>query len=128
MRATPALERFVRDTLGCGCPDAVFEHVERSRGPLQAGGAEAAEWIGIGGRLLIAVVDRDAVPGLDTGLAAACAEGLQRRDAGGFNRFRLVVPVVAGLDRAALEQAFDPLGAADERLHLHLVAPEELPP
>lgn len=128
MHASPELERFVRDILGCGCPDTVFEHVIRARGPLWAGGNQAAEWIGLGGRLLVAVVDRDAAAGLHAGLAAACTEGLRRRDAGGFNRFRLVVPSIPGLDRAALEQAFAPHGAANERLHLHLVAPEDLPP
>jgi hypothetical protein len=124
MRAPPELERFIRDTLGCGCPDEVFDHVAVVRGPLRAGSGESAWWIEVGGRLLIAVVDVDEVAPAE--LTAIYAAAAHRRDADGFNRFRLVVASAQRTE--GLEAAFAPIGAADDRLHLHLVVPADLPP
>ena len=50
-QADPAVETFVRGTLGCGCPDEVFQQVEESA--LAAPEAPAAWRIAIGGRLLV---------------------------------------------------------------------------
>lgn len=126
MRASPELEGFIRQTLGCGCPDSVFESVTIRSEPLTASSACHASWIEVGGRLLIAVCRYHA--NLDGQLAALFDAARARRDRDGFNRFRLVV-AGAPVDAAALlERAFAPLAAADDRLHLHLVAPTELPP
>lgn len=126
MRATPELERFIRQTLGCGCPDAVFESVRIRRAPLLEGDAAQAWWIEVGGRLLIAVCDAD--PVLAARLAGLFDAARAHRDAHGFNRFRLVVASEAASDRATLEQAFATFAALDDRQHLHLVSPTELPP
>jgi hypothetical protein len=126
MQATPELHHFVRQTLGCGCPDSVFDSVRIDRAPLLPGGAQPAWWIEIGGRLLIAVCD-DA-PGLAARLPEVFDAARTRRDATGFNRFRLVVVVTPATDSAALERAFAPIGGADDRLHLHPIEPARLPP
>lgn len=126
MRAPPELERFIRQTLGCGCPDSVFESVSITRGPVGAGASDQACWIEVGGRLLIAVCAYR--PGLAARLADLFDAAARRRDSAGFNRFRLVVTDAQGEDRIALETAFAPLGARDDRLHLHLVAADAVPP
>lgn len=127
MRASPELRDFIRRTLGCGCPDAVFEAVAVRRGALARAAREEAWWIEVGGRLLIAVADAEAAPGLAGRLAEVVDVGCASRDKDGFNRFRLVVPSVPGLDADALGAAFAPLASGDDRLHLHVVAPGALP-
>ncbi len=126
MRASPELERFVRRTLGCGCPDAVFESVSIRHAPLAEAWRGSASWIEVGGRLLIAVCHHEA--GLATRLDAILAAGLARRERDGFNRFRLVVAGAPPAEAGLLEARFAPHAAADDRLHLHLVDPAELPP
>lgn len=126
MRAPPEIERFVRETLGCGCPDTVFADVRVTRGALLPGAPGAAWWLEIGGRLLIAVTTDEA--GLAGRLPAVVQAARERRDADGFNRFRLVVATGPRTDAAALRTAFASLAAGDERLHLHLVEPAALPP
>jgi hypothetical protein len=126
MRASPELERFIRQTLGCGCPDAVFASVTVRRGPLTDTAADPAWWIGVGGRLLIAVCHHTA--GLEPSLDAAVSAGRARRDRDGFNRFRLVIAGTPSAAAESLKQRFARHADADDRLHLHLVAPSELPP
>ncbi len=128
MRASSELERFIRDTLGCGCPDEVFQSVTVGRGLLDADGDRVAWWIEVGGRLLIAVTEDDGPARLADRLGAIYASAALRRDTAGFNRFRLVVVNAPGTDPSPLEQAFAPIGADDDRLHLHVVVPSDLPP
>jgi hypothetical protein len=54
--------------------------------------------------------------------------GREERDAGKFNRFRLVVvtPDIQPARQILLRQ-FDTLSERDERLHLHIVTPDQLP-
>jgi len=128
MRAPPELERFIRDTLGCGCPDEVFEAVTVSRGALAGNGDDMAWWIQVGGRLLIAVTESDDQGALASRLAQVYADAARRRDAAGFNRFRLVVVIDPVAEASQLEGAFVPIGVGDDRLHLHVVTPGDLPP
>ena len=125
MRATPELERFIRNTLGCGCPDEVFESVTVTRGLLAADGDESAWWIEVGGRLLIAVTENSDQDALTSRLTRIYDDATRRRDAAGFNRFRLVV--VADKAMTGLETAFTSIGVSDDRLHLHFVTADDLP-
>ena len=116
------LEPLVRDELGCTCPDAVFEHIVLPSGPSDHPG----DWpegvlVGVGGRLLILLVEDWRPAELAPRLAAVYARARALRDAGGYNRFRLVLAVADGVDTASLETAFADLALPDERLHLHLV-------
>lgn len=120
--ATPALERFARETLGCRCSAEVFERVEDDRSPL-TGLPEIGRRIAIGGRLLIYLAEAP-----DGGRAAERVPvwihaGLAERDGRGMNRLRLVV----GLDdpspeaAALIESAFRGLPDLDDRVHLHVL-------
>ncbi len=109
--------RFVRDVLGCTCPDEVLERIEIDRRP----GDPPLTRIRVGGRLLIYLL-APPVPERAEGIVTRLlAEGLAERDAGGYNRFRLVLAAEApaGL-RAAAEAAFGST-RPDERTHLHVV-------
>ena len=114
----PGIERFVRDILGCSCPDEVFRDIGRAA-------LTDAPWylqIRVGGRLLIYLADADRADSLPALVAAALHHGVAERDRDGFNRFRLVLCGAApeGL-RAVAEQAFADAPERDERTHLHLV-------
>ena len=124
--ATPALERFARETLGCQCAPEVFRHVEDS--PLDLPGLPApARRIAFGGRLLVYLCPvSDATA---TAVAAGerigdwVAAGLAERDRRGMNRLRLVLATEAWTPAAAqvIETAFARLPGLDDRVHLHLI-------
>jgi len=122
------VEGFVRGALGCACPPAVFGDIRLETDPAGFPGLPGARLLAIGGRLLVLLID-----GTATAMPAAQIETLLRRgrdlrDAGGFNRFRLVI-VAPQEVHAGLPAAFDPdsLATSDDRLHLHTIAPAQLP-
>jgi hypothetical protein len=117
------LWRFVRDTLGCGCPDEVLAAI---RCEVIPGSPVKRRRLDVGGRLLVWVVDEARSP-IGEMVAACLRAGVEERDRLGFNRFRLVVagsdPQLEELARAA----FDARRPVDDRVHLHLLSPELLP-
>ena len=118
-----AIEGFVRETLGCACPDEVFAAIEDGeRGGLRR--------IAVGGRLLVYLV-APARGGLTADqLDGYLSRGRRERDELGFNRFRLVIAAddERTTEAEALTGAFERLRAGDERLHLHLIPSSRLPP
>ena len=124
-----AIEQFVRTVLGCSCPAAVFRTVSLEDNPPAFAGLAAARLLRIGGRLLVLLLEtgeRD-VPALP--LEQLFARGRQLRDAEACNRFRLVVAVPAPETvRQPLAERFARFGGRDERLHLHVVSADQLPP
>lgn len=125
-QADPAVETFVRGTLGCGCPDEVFQQVEESA--LAAPEAPAAWRIAIGGRLLVYLWQPARGASIAAGVAALMRAGRSERDTQGFNRLRLVVAGPSPTDLAApATAAFEAASAGDGRAHLHVLASAELP-
>lgn len=107
--------RFVREGLGCSCPEEVLDRIGIDAGD------PALTRLRVGGRLLVHLIAcpawADPAPILPRRLAAGVAE----RDAGGFNRFRLVLATEEPARlRPAAEAAFASLGM-DARTHLHVV-------
>ena len=122
------VEGFVRDALGCACPLAVFGDIRLETDPAGFADIPGARLLTIGGRLLMLLVDAAA-----TDLGAARVDALLRRgrdlrDAGGFNRFRLVIVGSPG-ECAGAPATLDPdsVLTQDDRLHLHTIAPAQLP-
>jgi hypothetical protein len=123
------MQRFIRSTLGCACPEEVLQWIECSHSRPVAEHGLCLTRIDVGGRLLVYVVTgavapetaADALPGL-------LAAGLAERQRSGFNRLRLVV---AGDDPEAIrplaERAFAASVPHDDHVHLHVVADHELP-
>jgi len=105
---------FVRETLGCGCPEALFARIAACRP--QPGLLE----LRIGGRLLVHVRPASAGAELAGAVQHWTRRGLAVRDRRGYHRFRLVL---TGHDPAALAQAAGPAFAAastgDQCAHLH---------
>lgn len=110
-----AIERFVRQDLGCACPESVFDHIDVSAGPDRTG----IELV-IGDRLLVRAYEVADIR--EAQLRLWTEDGVRRRDAQGLNRFRLVLaverPEAVG---AAARTAFERLALPDDRVHLHLL-------
>ncbi len=123
----PAVIRFVREVIGCNCPDEVFRNIEVQRGSSAVKACSADCELRIGGRLLI-VVTSEPIAHLSARLAQVIAEGKRARDDRQFNRFRLVVQTEnATQEREKLLHAFEAFAEKDERTHLHVFGKTEVP-
>lgn len=94
-----SIERFVRGTLGCRCPDRVFETIAIQR-DFAAGGDSHCTRLVVGDRLLIYIVQDAGAPAV----RRLARTGLSERNDCGYNRFRL-----------------------DDRAHLHVIAAQTVP-
>ena len=122
------IERFVRGGLGCRCPPEVFGDIDLAPLSGAAGGGPYLR-LALGRRLLIHMVN-SAAHGRPAEALARCAQsGLEERDAGGFNRFRLVWVAPDGTAGAttALAEAFAAATGGDVRAHLHVLAADQVP-
>ena len=130
MNAVPinakAVTRFVREVLGCNCPDEVFQRMCFQRGSTAVRSCPVDYELQIGGRLLIVVssaAEELANPAI---LEEVIGEGKRARDRAKFNRFRLIVP--AGKEESdALLRSFLEIKNRDEKTHLHVVEPALVP-
>jgi hypothetical protein len=123
------LQRFIRSTLGCGCPDEVLQWIECSHSEPVPDHNLLLTRIDVGGRLLVYVVEGDEPPeAAADALPALIAAGLTERDRAGFNRLRLVV---ASDDPDAIlpvaERVFAESAPRDGNIHLHVVEAGDLP-
>ena len=113
---------FVRNTLGCGCPDEIIERIEIDRSPTGEPGLD------VGGRLLVRVLQTAGLEEVAAELGKIVVRARAERDRRGFNRLRFVVAddrperVVEALAGALVE---DP--PIDDRVHVHIVHPTLLP-
>ena len=122
-----AVTRFVREVIGCNCPDEAFRHIAIQRGSSAVKACSADCELRIGGRLLI-VVTSEPVAGLAAHLAEVIAEGKRARDEGKFNRFRLVVQAGKRAEGTAERfRAFESVSHKDERTHVHVLPKGEVP-
>ena len=121
------VERFVRGTLGCGCPDDAFRTVSVSHLPRTPGRPAVLQLL-VGSRLLVHVASAPQDAQTADWIEQLAASGRAARDRHGYNRFRLVVvgtfPATGSGD---LEARFARAVARDERAHLHLLGAHQLP-
>jgi hypothetical protein len=123
-----ALASFVRDVLGCACPDEVLRSITVDRGHLVPGLDVEVTRLDVGGRLLVWVVPASVTQPVPALVAVAVDAGIAERDRRACHRFRLVL---AAADPAAIDQpardAFAACEQVDDRVHLHVVAVEDCP-
>ena len=120
--ASPELERFARETLGCNCAPEVFRQVATDLATLPGLSAPVSR-ISIGGRLLIYLIPLNGpAPALER-IGDWAAAGLAERERRGMNRVRLVLGLADATPAATapIASAFAQLPVRDERLHLHLL-------
>lgn len=119
------VRHLVRDVLGCGCPEEVFDDVQVAfPARLAHQAVPGSAKLVVGGRLLIVVVPADSLADVEKDARALLARGRAARDACDLNRFRLVlVGRVAPAVRTRLEAAARRL---DTRTHVHVIPASRL--
>ncbi len=119
MQAYPEIKRFVQETLGCSCPDDVFNRIDYTKH------GNDGLWnrkIDVGGRLLIYILEPHKNCEIHELVRSALRQGVEERNKEGFNRFRLVVVASPpGELKGPVESAFAGSGYADDRTHVHVV-------
>ena len=119
--ASSDLQRFVRGTLGCKCPDDVFQSVAIEC-------REDHTRLMIGNRLLIYVMETTAEPPAGNTVSRLVEQGLADRNSQRLNRFRLVVACPQpSADFASATAAFAAVAGDDDRAHLHVISADQLP-
>jgi len=115
---------FVKETLGCACPDEVFEKIEAGKAAI-AQFAVGATRIVVGDRLLIYIVSPQSLSELCANIGEAAVMGKNDRDTNKYNRFRLVV--ISDKDSDSSAEAitrFAEAAGSDEKMHLHFIGTE----
>jgi hypothetical protein len=120
------IKTFVQKTLGCGCPEEVFRHIEYQTAiPLE--NHVLAGKINIGNRLLVYIAEITKEEELSDLLPFLVKLGKAERDRLQFNRFRLVL---AAEGTGNLEQHANIVFGnveKDDRVHLHVIRKSEIP-
>jgi len=120
MRDDQNIIKFVRHTLGCRCPDEVFDQIECRNGDSQTNIYTRS--ITLGGRLLIYIWETNDSSIVEAGLPAMLVSGKDERNRRGLNRLRVVIATddVDYIGSIA-QRLFRDLSDKDERVHLHVV-------
>jgi hypothetical protein len=127
MRDESVIRHFVRTSLGCACPDAVFEQIEHTDNPVVSRAQPYAVRMTIGGRLLIYRVGRAQFDGARLKLDDILVAGRSDRDAHDYNRFRAVIIDASPAElHGPLLTEWQRLVAGEKRLHLHVVHPDNM--
>jgi hypothetical protein len=118
MQKYPEIKRFVQETLGCSCPEEVFNKIDYQK----ESDGKSGRKVTVGDRLLIYIITMDVKSNTQGVINSALQHGVEERDNKGLNRFRLVL-VASHPDvlRSSAELAFESSGYTDEKTHLHVV-------
>jgi hypothetical protein len=117
MHPFPEIRSFVQESLGCTCPEEVFQQIS-----LDDGDGQIARKIRVGGRLLVYILDAGRATDLPGAVSEALRDGVRVRERDRFNRFRLVV-VSDEPERISgtVEAAFSGSASRDPKTHLHVL-------
>ena len=119
---------FVRQTLGCDCPEKVFEHIDCQHDIKLNNDISLSYKINIGNRLLIYIIEANDSNFVKSNLSTLVYVGKNERDKRGFNRFRLVIVSDKTNEiKQVAHTMFEVLEDKDEKVHLHIVNKNEFP-
>jgi hypothetical protein len=125
MKNQENIKTFVRQTLGCGCPEEVFEHMD-CRTDVSMDGKRYKR-LSIGNRLLIYIFETVNSDDLDSIIPLLVDKGRNERDRLGFNRLRLVLaPYRIEQIKKAASEIFEKT-QKDEKIHMHIIDRQNLP-
>lgn len=124
-RKNSSIKHFVREHLGCACPDEVFDEITVT---------EQSEIFSlkhtvfeIGGRLFVAVFVPADWHVITMQFGKLVVDGKQFRDQHGYNRFRMVIATEDDDAEKDLQRIFNDLPGIDDKMHLHVIKPDLLP-
>jgi hypothetical protein len=120
-----AVRHLVRDLLGCGCPEEVFDDVLVAfPARLEHASLPGSAKIVVGGRLVVLLIAADTLLDLEQDARVILERSRAMRDACGLNRVRLVlVGAVPARSATRLQAAARRL---DARTHVHVLPAESL--
>ena len=120
-----SIKSFVQNTLGCTCPDTIFDRQEIENG-ITISGVENCVKLCIGEKLLIYLVSIETINNLSTSITSILSEGRKERDSRHLNRFRLVLVAndVEAISGDA-HMVFDSIDDLDDKVHLHVLSNQE---
>lgn len=121
------IERFVRETLGCACPEEVFRDIMCVHEVSLNETLSLRHKIAIGNRLLIYVFTADDRNLVMDALPELVLIGKDERERRGYARLRLVIAsdhpdTISG----PVEKAFNALDSSDDNIHLHIIHAHDL--
>jgi len=120
------LKVFVKNTLGCGCPEKVFEKIDVSK-HLTVGHEKEITRIVVGDTLLIYVIYTELPGDFVDSVESIGLAGKADRDTNNYNRFRLVVSGFEDdMQQKKVSERFSKLFSTDEKIHIHFVTQELL--
>ncbi len=127
MIKTENIKTFVRQTLGCGCPEEVFNHIGYQANIKLDNNILISSKINIGNRLLIYVVEINNQDFIRRTLPNLVEIGKKERDSSGFNRFRLVLATnKLNKIKEVADVTFKTIDK-DEKIHLHIIPKNDIP-
>lgn len=118
------MKTFIQQTLGCGCPEPVFDSMLTDIITIAAWPSLPITRLLIGQRLLVYCVRLDQASGAL--LSALAVHGRRERDENGYNRVRLVIfSTQPDHDGPMLMTLFPAIQGDDERIYLHVMSINE---
>ena len=125
MTSNESIKNFVRNTLGCKCPEHVFEQIDDQ--PVTSEISPHTRSITIGGKLLLYVWEVGSADQLEEGVAAILAAGKEARNELGLNRFRaILVTGDPSTIKSRADLCFSQFSDLDEKMHLHVISRQGL--
>jgi hypothetical protein len=114
--------QFVREVLGCQCPEAVLNTLEILEPDKHLPVSGSVRTIVVGQRLLIYLWRPERMMNLECELSSLIIAGRQERDRRKLNRFRAVIATdQVASTRVLAERSFGQIGGLDDKVHLHVV-------
>lgn len=112
---------FVKDTLGCGCPEKVFEKIDVGKRQADEHEKDVIRIV-VGDTLLIYLIRPELYADLADSVVSIGLAGKADRDTNNYNRFRLVVSGFEDdVQQVKVSDRFSKLFNEDEKMHIHFV-------
>jgi hypothetical protein len=121
------IKTFVRQTLGCGCPEEVFERINCQIDVALDEKILLRTKLSVGNRLLVYIFEPGNSDSLDFVIPFLVDSGRKERDTLGFNRLRIVLTSDdTGLIKKTASEIFEKT-QKDEKIHLHIIERHAIP-
>ena len=128
MKDNKGIKLFVRQTLGCECPEEVLRYINCEYNVKLNNDISLSRRINVGNRLLIYVIESNDSDFVKNNLSVLLHTGKNERDKMKFNRFRLVLATDKRDEITNVaERMFHSLPGRDEKIHLHIVERNAIP-